>query len=224
MPQQQLPSAEEVSRTLADILSGPDFESFEAGLLERLLGQLWSRFWEWIDRILPDIPETGGGLLPALIIATCLGAIWFVALRFLPERNAEASRRDPDAVPDELRTAADWLRVAAERARGAEYRYATTALYQGFVLTLERKGALAFHPSKTPGEYAMEAAEGRAIDEREKADTTTFIRTFQGLAFGHEAPTPSGYEGLEELAERVGCALPGNAGARSRHGPGNERK
>ena len=211
MPQEQLPSADEVSRALADILSGPDFESFEGSLLVRLLSQLWTRFWEWIGRFFPDIPETQAELLTVLVVATCIGAISFVVLRWLPKGNPQSARRDPDALPDELRTAGDWLRIAAERARSAEYRHAATALYQGFVLTLERRGAVDFHPSKTPGEYALEAAGGGVINERETTDATTFIRSFQQLAFGHEAPTSSGYHGLEELAERVGCEVTDNA-------------
>ena len=64
-----------------------------------------------------------------------------------------------------------------------------------------------FHPSKTPGEYALEAAGGAGIDEGEKADTASFIRSFQELAFGHRAPTSSGYRDLERLAGGIGCEV-----------------
>ena len=212
MFQAQLPSAEEVSRTLADILSGPDFEAFEGGLLIRMLSRLWMQFWEWVRGFFPDFSDAQAEFLTVLIAAVCLGAVAFVVLRSLPEASPQSTRRDPDAVPDELRTAGDWLRIAAERAGDAEYRHAATALYQGFILTLERRGAVDFHPSKTPGEYGLEAAGGGVINERETADTTSFIHSFQELAFGHDTPTPSGYHGLEELAERAGCEVTGRAG------------
>ena len=205
MFQEPLPSAEEVSRTLADILGEPDFQAFQGGLPRRVLTELWTRFWDWVRNIFPGISETQAELLTVLIAAVCLGAVAFVFVRSLPQTGPQSARRDPDAVPDEGRTARDWLRIAAGRARASEYRHAATALYQGFVLTLERRGAVAVHPSKTPGEYALEAAGGRIIDEREKADATRFIRSFQELAFGQETPTSSGYRRLEQLAGQVGC-------------------
>ena len=212
MFQDQLPSAEEVSRTLADILSGPDFEAFAGGLLIRMLSQLWMRFRDWVRGFFPDVSDAQAEFLTVLIPVVCLGAVAFVVLRSLPQANPQSTRRDPDAVPDELRTASDWLRIAAERAGDSEYRHAATALYQGLILTLERRGAVDVHPSKTPGEYGLEAAGGGVINEREKADATAFIHLFQELAFGHETPTPSGYRGLEALAERVGCTVTGRAG------------
>jgi len=203
--QEQLPSAEEVSRTLADILGGPEFQAFEGGLQSRVLAELWVRFLDWVRGMFPGISESQAELLTVVIAAVCLGAVAFVVLRSLPQPGPQSGRLDPDAVPDERRTARDWLRIAAERARAAEYRHAATALYQGFVLTLERRGAVDFHPSKTPGEYALEAAGGGVIDEREKADATRFIRSFQELAFGRETPTSAGYRGLEWLAGQAGC-------------------
>ena len=212
MTQEQLPSAEEVSRTLADILGAPEFEFLQPDLLARLLNRFWTWFWGWMDGIFPDIPRIESELLTALIVTLGIGVVCFLTVQMLPRTGAHSTRADPDALPDELRSAGDWLRVAAERARGAEYRRAATALYQGFLLTLEGRGAVAFHPSKTPGEYALEATGGAAMGEGEKTDATSFIRSFERLAFGHGDPTPAGYHGLEELAGRVGCTLREDAG------------
>lgn len=207
MFQERLPSPDEVSRTLADILGGPDFQAFEGGLPSRVLAEVWVRFRDWVRGMFPDISESQAELLTVIISAVCLGAVAFAVVRSLPQTGPQSARRDPDAIPDERRTARDWLRIAAERARATEYRHAATALYQGFVLTLERRGAVDFHPSKTPGEYALEAAGGGVIDEREKADATHFIRSFQELAFGPESPTSACYRGLEQLAGRMGCEV-----------------
>ena len=212
MFQEQLPSAEEVSRTLADILAAPEFQAFEGGLSSRVLAELWARFWDWVRSMFPGISESQAELLTVVIVAVSLGAVALVVLRSLPQTGPQSARRDPGAVPDERRTARDWLRIAAERARATEYRHAASALYQGFVLTLERRGAVDFHPSKTPGEYALEAAGGEVIDEREKADATRFIRSFQELAFGSEIPTSAGYRGLERLAGQMGCEITREAG------------
>ncbi len=212
MLQEQLPSAEEVSRTLADILGGPEFEAFEGGLSSRVLAELWVRFWDWVRGMFPGISESQAELLTVVIAAVCLGAVALAVLRSLPRTGPQSARRDHGAVPDERRTARDWLRIAAQRARATEYRHAATALYQGFVLTLERRGAVDFHPSKTPGEYALEAAGGGVIDEGEKADATRFVRSFQELAFGSETPTSADYRGLEQLAGQVGCEVTREAG------------
>ena len=212
MFQQQLPSANEVSQTLADILEGPEFQTFEGGLSSRVLAELWVRFWDWVRGMFPGISDTQAELLTVVIAAVCLGAVAFVVLRSLPQTGPQSAPHDPTAVPDEHRSARDWLRIAAERARASEYRHAATALYQGFVLTLERRGAVDFHPSKTPGEYALEAAGGGVIDEREKADTARFIRSFQEFTFGSETPTSAGYRGLERLAGQAGCAVAREAG------------
>ena len=212
MFQERLPSAGEVSRTLADILRGPDFQSFDGAPLAQALTRLWDRFWDWIGGMFPEISDAWVEALATVIAAVCLVAVAVAVLRMLPRRSPEPARRDPGDVPPERRTARDWLRIATERARAAEYRDAATALYQGFVLTLDGRGAVDFHPSKTPGEYALEAAAGDGIGEREKAGATTFMRSFQKLAFGHDTPTPSGYRGLERLAGRAGCDVSRDAG------------
>lgn len=211
MLQEELPSAEEVSRTLGDILSGPDFEAFAGGLMDRVLTDLWRRFWEWVGIMFPEMSETQAELLTMIVVVLCLGAVAIAVVRSLPEADPRSARYDPDAVPDEHRTARDWLRIAGKRARAAEYRHAATALYQGFILTLERRGAVEFHPSKTPGEYALEAAGAGVMDEPEKAGAADFIRSFQELAFGHDTPTLSGYHSLERLAGRAGCDAPRDA-------------
>ena len=212
MLQEQLPSAEEVSRTLADILAGPEFQAFEGGLSSRVLAELWVRFWDRVRGMFPGISESQAELLTVVVAAVCLGAVALIVLRSLPQTGPQSARRDPGAVPDEHRTARDWLRIAAERARATEYRHAASALYRGFVLTLERRGAVDCHPSKTPGEYALEAAGGAVIDEREKAGAARFIRSFQELAFGSETPTSAGYRGLEQLAGQMGCEVNREAG------------
>lgn len=218
MFQEQLPSAQRVSRTLADILREPEFQAFEGGLSSRVLTEAWVRFREWVSGMFPDISESQAELLTVLISAICLGAVALVLVRSLPRPDPQSARRDPEGAPGEGRTARDWLRIARERARAAEYRHAATALYQGFVLTLERRGAVDFHPSKTPGEYALEAAGGGIIDDREKADAANFMRSFQELAFGHDDPTSSGYRGLQQLAGQVGCPVARDERAVTREG------
>ena len=84
-----------MSETLADILSGPDFQAFESGLLVRVLTRLWERFWGWVDDLFPAMPETQAGFLTALIVAVCLGAAALLVLRSVPDARPQSGRRDP---------------------------------------------------------------------------------------------------------------------------------
>ncbi len=213
MIQSGLPSAAEVARTLRDIRAGPEFESFDQGLLARFLAWGWARFMEWLDRVLPDIPRGLSEPLAALVLAALVGAAVFAAARWRSGRRPTPAYGDPDDVREEPRTAGDWLRLAAARARAMEYRRAATALYQGFVLTLDGRGAVAFHPSKTPGEYVLEAGAAGVVDGPRLTDVGAFMRRFETMAFGHRPPTSPDYRRLERLARRMGCDVAGEADA-----------
>ena len=103
-------------------------------------------------------------------------------------------------------TAREWLTLATDRAGRGELRPAATALYQGFLLTLDRQGALSFHSSKTPGDYALEmgGGGGGAV-----AAGSRFLDSFQDFSFGQERPTAARYDGLARLAREAGCPAGG---------------
>lgn len=104
--------------------------------------------------------------------------------------------------PDTPVSAGEWLKLATERAGRGEFRPAATALYQGFLLTLEKQGALSFHGSKTPGDYEMEIARA---DGGAGAAGGRFLASFQDFSFGQDAPTTEAYAGLARLARDAGC-------------------
>ncbi len=190
-----------MSGALREIVAGPDFASLPVPARRRIFNWIADRLsdaWEWLRRFLFD---DGTGLLEFLALVVVLGAL--IAL------GAVAVRRGPDWVgrardkahggPDADRapaSATEFFDLARARAGEGRLRPAASALYQGFLLTLDKRGTVAFHPSKTPGDYAveMDAAAGRS-----------FIRHFQGLSFGQESPTPAGYAALEEMAREAGC-------------------
>ncbi len=190
-----------MSDALREILAQPDFLSRPLPTRQRIrewIANALSDAWDWLSRFLFD---EAGGLMEAmaiLVVLAALIALGAVALRHGPrwvqgvrERGDEGP--EADGAPTSAR---EWLGLARTRAGEGEFRPAATALYQGFLLTLDGKGTVAFHASKTPGDYAleMEAGAGR-----------NFIRHFQGLSFGQETPTPAGYEALKDLAQDAGC-------------------
>ncbi|WP_428274937.1 DUF4129 domain-containing protein [Candidatus Palauibacter sp.] len=199
-----LPSPDEMSDALREILAGPEFVSAPLPARRRIfewIANTLSDAWDWLRRFLF---EEGGGLMEVmavLVVLAALVALGAVALRHGPQwvhrvRGTEDEGPEDDGAPVSAR---DWLGLARTRAGEGEFRPAATALYQGFLLTLDRSGTVAFHPSKTPGDYALEMETGAGRN---------FIRRFQGLSFGQEAPTPAGYAALEDLAQDAGCPTP----------------
>lgn len=196
-----LPSPGEMSDALREILAQPDFVSPPLPARQRILewiATVLSDAWDWLRRFLFD---EGGGLMEVLalvVVLAALIALGTIALRHGPrwvqgvgERGG--GDREEDRAPSSAR---EWLGLARTRAGAGEFRPAASALYQGFLLTLDGKGTVAFHPSKTPGDYAL---------EMETAAGRHFIRRFQGLSFGQDTPTSAGYAALEDLARDAGC-------------------
>ena len=209
LPAGELPAAGEVAAVLREILAEPEFATFEdpsvlRTLIEWVLTKL-GEFMAWLQHIVGE--QTGvSAVLLALVVVLVLLAGWKIAARHAPrlvgagEGVAEPPGRGAPT------TAGEWLSVAQARARCGDLRPAATALYQGFLLTLDQRGALSFHSSKTPGDYALEIARGDGGAAGAAATGGSFLDSFQDFSFGPGRPTPDGYEGLARLAREAGCA------------------
>lgn len=207
-PADPLPSPDEMSGVLREILAEPDFVSAPLPPRRRIfewIANTLSDAWDWVRRLLFD---GGGGLMEVLALFVVLGALvalGAVALRRGPQwLHGARERADEGSEGDRAPASArQWLGLARARAGEGEFRPAASALYQGFLLTLHEKGTLAFHPSKTPGDYALELETGTGRN---------FVRRFQDLSFGQETPTPAGYAALEDLARDSGCPMSASSG------------
>lgn len=193
---------------MREILAEPDFVTAALPLRQRILqwiGEGLSNAWEWLRTLTDD----AGGLLELLAILVPLAALvalGAVAFRHVPAWVGGASGEGDEAAgagrpPTSAR---EWLLLARARAGEGDFRPAATALYQGFLLTLEQRGTVAFHASKTPGDYAVEIA----VEIEAVGTGSRFLRSFQRLSFGQEAPTPGKYADLEALARDAGCPDP----------------
>ena len=205
----QLPEAGEVSRTLREILADPDFVTFEEPGRWQFLTWIWQKLveiWIWLQRFTGDGIE---GFAEILVIIVPLALLLAAAIvfsrhgrRLLPGHEGD----DPGLTAEEPpRKAGEWLSLASERAIRGELRPAATALYQGFLLTLEKQGTLSFHNSKTPGDYALELARDRATSRESISPGSRFLTAFQDFSFGRDRPSVSEYAGLESLAREAGC-------------------
>ncbi len=212
----ELPAPDEISGALREILAGPDFATFDAPVSNPFLRVIVDRLMavlEWILEVIDRAPGLAS-VLAVLIPALALLAAGAIIVR----RRRGAVRRTADGQESELEqtpvTPSEWLRLASRRAGEGHLRSAATALYQGFLLTLEQRGTLAFHPSKTPGDYALEIARGYSAGTDTRAGGQ-FLSSFQGFSFGQEDPSDDGYADLARLAREAGCPA-GEQDGRSR--------
>lgn len=199
----QLPRADEVSEVLREILAGPEFVAFEEGarwLLLLWLGDLLADLWHWVRQLVGE--QTGAAeILTILIVVAAAVVLVLVTARHAPAWLRRGEQEDHQAPPETPVSAGEWLRLATERAGRGELRPAATALYQGFLLTLEKGGVLSFHNSKTPGDYALEIARGGGV----AGAGGRFLDSFQDFSFGPEVPTTERYAGLARRARDAGC-------------------
>lgn len=202
-----LPPPDEMAGAWREILAGPEFVSPPLSPRRRIfewIANTLSDAWDWLRRFLS---EDGGGLmevLAVLVVLAALVALGAVALRHGPQWMHGVRKRTDEGPEDDGApvSAREWLGLARTRAGEGEFRPAASALYRGFLLTLDGRGTVAFHPSKTPGDYVLEMETGAGRN---------FIRHFQGLSFGQETPTSAGYAALEDLARDAGCPAPASS-------------
>lgn len=200
----RMPHPDEVSGVLREILSGPEFATFEEGArwqFLRWLGDLLADAWRWVRQLLGE--QTGAAEIATILVVVAAGLILVrLAARHAPTWLRREGEEGGGMSPGTPVSAGEWLKLATERAGRGELRPAATALYQGFLLTLEKRGALSFHGSKTPGDYGLEI--DRA-DGGVAAAGGRFLASFQDFSFGQDAPTTEGYAGLARLARDAGC-------------------
>ena len=193
-----VPAYAEVARALEDVLAGPDFRRAEPSVVESWLIAAREALQDVLRMIPLRIPEGGGAAAAWLLAVVVLVAVSAVVLvRLLDARGGRPSATADDYGGAQPATAAEWLRLAAARAADGDLRSAATALYQGVLRVLDGKGMVRFHPSKTPGEYIVEAVRHGG---EPGADAAAFLRSFQRFRFGEAAPTLAAYRKLEERA------------------------
>ena len=205
----QPPAPGEVAGVLREILAGPEFATFEDPNMWRVLAQwLWSKFMAfmaWLQRYVGEQNEIGT-ILVALAALLVLVMGWRIAARHAPKWIGAADEEQPATEPVAPTTAVEWLSIADARAGRGDLRPAATALYQGFLLTLDRQGVVSFDTSKTPGDYAHEIAGHDTETAGGTRAGSRFLDSFQGFSFGAHRPTPAGYGNLARLAREAGCA------------------
>jgi hypothetical protein len=158
--------ADSLRAVLDTVFAAPKYEWVPRADTFGWLAELFRKVGEWFAQLELSQPFIYWALiflLVAILVAILVhaGFIMAGAMRYSSapearETRIAAARRD-----------AAWYRTAAQQAAGeGRYPEAVRAWFDGLVLELDQRGALRWHPSKTPREYAREAK--LAVDERHR--------------------------------------------------------
>lgn len=188
-------TARQIHDTVAAIARQPEF----AVPVRR---SLFGRFLRWLLARLADLIAMLGGSRGARITVIAAVAAIVIAIvgRLIVSRQVELRRRTGAslrAIGSERR---DYWALADELAAKGNALAACHAVYLAVLASLARDGALIFHSSKTPGDYAREVRQRRP---GAAAEFRSFVREFETAAFGRTAPVVATYTALRRSAERV---------------------
>ncbi|HTI62839.1 MAG TPA: DUF4129 domain-containing protein [Gemmatimonadaceae bacterium] len=188
-------TARQIHDTVAAIARQPEFA---VPIRRSLLG----RFLRWLLTRIADLIAMLGGSRGARITVIAAVAAIVIAIvgRLIITRQVELRRRTGASLRAIGSERQDYWALANELAAEGNALGACHAVYLAVVAALARDGALIFHASKTPGDYAREVRQRRP-DVAE--DFRSFVREFETAAFGPTMPVLATYAGLRQNAERV---------------------
>jgi hypothetical protein len=191
----QEPGGSDLRATLDSVFADPAYRWGEVPAPLRLLRQWWDRLGDWLLGLRADNPLAYRLLVLGLLLALLLV---LAHAAYVVWRTAQAANQDDGRLPrrraGEPRDAG-WYSRAADRA-AAEGRL-LEALQLAFValaLTLHDQGAVRYHASKTPAEYAREARLAEGDRERLRA----LVRALYAHVFGGRPLGPDDYRRWRE--------------------------
>ena len=188
--------ADSLRAILDSVFAAPAYRWVERPRPLRLAAEWWDALRGWLVAFESANPALFTAFVVALIVllaAIILHAAWITL------RTVRAAGRADAAFPITTAPRRDlaWYRAAADRAAG-EGRYAT-ALQLAFValaLSLDARGVVRFHPAKTPGDYAREAA----LAGEDRARLRALVAALYRYAFGGEPCGPEEYRRWRDAA------------------------
>ncbi|HYC31815.1 MAG TPA: DUF4129 domain-containing protein [Gemmatimonadales bacterium] len=167
--------------TLDTVFAGPAYRWAETPGPIRVLREWWERLGDWLRALRADNPLVYRFLVIGLLVALLLvlahagWAVW---------RTARYAARDDGGVRDraagEARDAAWYARAADAAAAGGRLVEALQLAFLAVAMTLHDQGAVQYHASKTPAEYAREARLSAGDRERLRA----LVRALYAHVFG----------------------------------------
>jgi hypothetical protein len=201
----QQPDAATVEQALERVYARAEFTERRTPALVQFIRDVWNDFRDWVsslwDFVLPDRGSTAfEWIVYAVVIAA---AVWALAhlIRSLQQSDAgDTTRGATNSADARTRNAAWWESAARDAALHGRYRDAALFLYNAVLLRLETRGALRYHPGKTPGDYRREVRAHAAT----RAPFEQFIRALLPAAFGPQPPDAAAFESVRVHATELG--------------------
>ena len=192
---QQHSDAGRFREVLDSVFAGPAYRWGDVPAPLRLLREWWQRLGDWLVALRADNPLVYrllvlGLLLTLLLILAHAGwVVW---------RTARLAARDEGRVPvrspGEARDAAWYFRAADRAAADGKLLEALQLAFMGLTLSLHDQGAVQYHASKPPAEYAREARLSEGDRERLRA----LVGSLYAHVFGGRPLGPDDYRRWRE--------------------------
>ena len=163
---------------------------------------VWYRLLDWLDTVQRGHPAGFKVLLAvlALVLVGLLAHMGYVVWRITrPTARTPAGAARGIGGPELANACAHRVR-AEELARAGRYAEALAHRFVALVLELERRRALAFHPSKTPAEYVGEAR----LDAAGRASLAELVARLYRHLFGGVPCDEGGYREFGAVADELG--------------------
>ena len=185
MPSPQQPPhalpVDSLRAALDAVFAAPRYDWAERPLPLRWLAERWAELGEWLRALQSDNPRAFELLawgLVALLALVFLHAGWIMLRTLQASARSEARGAGPAAA---ARRDAAWYQAEADGlAAAGRYSEALAPAFLALALGLDGAGAVRFHPSKTPGEYAREAR----LPSEGRARLASLVRELYGASFG----------------------------------------
>ncbi|HEX7183690.1 MAG TPA: DUF4129 domain-containing protein [Thermoanaerobaculia bacterium] len=176
------------------------------------LKDLWERFWNWLDSLLPErVRRTASGadlftVVTVLVVVLAAAGAWLAFRAFRKRRRGEMPQAVPAEAPppaadeDPLsRASGEWERYAHELAAAGRTREAIRAWYHAVLVSLFRMGALHYRKGRTNWEYVSALSPGYGW----RATFIEVTRGFEREWYGRDRSTPEALREAEDLARGI---------------------
>ena len=187
---------------LRDVFARPEYRWSERPDPWGWIVGVWYRLLDWLDTVQRGHPAGFKVLLAvlALVLVGLLAHMGYVVWRITRPTARTPAVGVGGMGGRELADARAHRARAEELARAGRYAEALAYRFVALVLELERRRALAFHPSKTPAEYVGEAR----LDAAGRASLAELVARLYRHLFGGVPCDAGGYREFGAAADEVG--------------------
>jgi len=187
---------------LREVFARPEYRWNERPDPSGWIVDVWYRLLDWLDTVQRGHPAGFKVLLAvlALVLVGLLAHMGYVVWRITRPTARTPAVGAGGIGGRELADARAHRAWAEELARAGRYAEALAHRFVALVLELERRRALAFHPSKTPAEYVGEAR----LDAAGRASLAELVARLYRHLFGGVPCDEGGYREFGAAADELG--------------------